>query len=346
MAQQQPERPDNSTETNSLLQAAADCASALLSDDDFERGVNRTLEILGKSAGADRLCTLEYIVDTHGLSLGQVIVRYEWLSPHANSQLHHPELNRVSCDTFAEEHDRLLSGKHWGGLINNFSEAFRIGQEKIEVKATYSIPVIVDGQYWGLLGLDFCRIARELSEAEIAVLKTAATCIGSAIQRERDRTAKESAERKALLEQQKAIELQERDRLLNLTASATQALLYDENLDNAIANALEIIGEGIATDWVCVMEHYDDPTRETLGYLQALYEWHSEYAVSQLQHPELQQVSYEGIEEWYEQFIRGEAAVGVIEEIPEPVRSGQREIRKRTSSPRTSQTAASCSYRS
>ena len=183
---------------------------------------------------------------------------------------------------------------------------------------------MVRGQYWGFIGLDFCRTAKELCEAQIAVLKTAATCIGSAIQRERNRCAREEAERKALLQQQKAIELQKRDRLLNLTANAAQALLHNENLDCAIANALEIIGEGIDTDRVAVMEHCENPT--SLGYLKMLYEWHSPSAVSQLQHPELQQVSYEGIEDWYEQLTKGEAVGGIVEELPEPVRSGQVEI--------------------
>ncbi|MGK7951220.1 MAG: GAF domain-containing protein [Xenococcaceae cyanobacterium] len=322
------DRPFNSIDsnTNNLLQAAADCASALLSDDDFERGVNRALKILGTSAGADRLCVHEYVADLTGQTLGYIVTKYEWNSPYAPSQLHNPQLSRISCEEFEEDYYRLKSGKHCGGLIKNYPEPFRSGQEKLGVKAVYAVPIMVRGQYWGILGLDFCRIARESSDAEIAVLKTAAACIGSAIQRERDRTAKESAQKKALLERQKAIELRERDRLLRLTASATQALLNNENLDSAIATSLEIIGEGIATDRVCVMEHYDDPIGTSLGYLQALYEWHSIHAVSQLQHPELQQVSYEGIEEWYESFKRGEAAGGVIEEIPEPVRSGQKAI--------------------
>ncbi|WP_019503587.1 GAF domain-containing protein [Pleurocapsa sp. PCC 7319] len=328
MAQQQSEHPDNLTKTNSLLQATADCTITLLSDDNFERGVNQALKILGTSFGADRLGIDEHIEDITGQTIGHVIVLpYEWLSDYAASQFSHPKMKIIPYDGIEELYEQLKVGQHWGGLIETFSEPFRSYQrDKLGVKSTYAIPITIDGEYWGLIGLDFCRTARELCEAEIAVLKTAAACIGSAIERERDRQTKEEAQRKALLEQQKAIELQERDRLLNLTASATQALLNNEDLDNAIANALEIIGEGIATDRVCVMEHYDNTTGETLGYLQALYEWHSDYAVSQLQHPELQQVNYEGIEEWYESFKRGEAAGGVIEEIPEPVRSGQKAI--------------------
>jgi len=47
---------------------------------------------------------------------------------------------------------------------------------------------MVDGKYWGR-GLDDCREAKR-SDAELAVVKTAA-CIGSAIQRDRIRRARE-----------------------------------------------------------------------------------------------------------------------------------------------------------
>ncbi|MBE9045327.1 GAF domain-containing protein [Pleurocapsales cyanobacterium LEGE 10410] len=341
MGQQQPDRPNNST-TDNLLQAAADCASTLLSDENFERGVNRALEILGKSADADRLAIAEQHDDLTSQTLGYVVVQYEWLSPNASSQLHHPELNRVSCDTFTEEHYQLLLGKHWGGLIESFPEAFRSGQEKIEVKATYSIPITVEGRYWGILGLDFCRLARELSEAEIAVLKTAATCIGSVIQRERDRQTKESAERNFLLErekaaQQKAVQLEEhnrvlekRDRILAATAEASNVLLTGADFDEAVNRALQIIGESIDTDRIAIVENFDNPSNLSYLYWKITYEWDSPDTISQMNHPEVAQGSYEGIEEWYEIFTKGQTISCQLEELPEPFRSKMAKIGLKT----------------
>ena len=308
---------------NSLLQAA-DCASALLSDEDFERSVNKALEILGTSVNADRLGIGEQHDDSTGKTLGHVIVRYQWLSFNTISQVSHPKLSRIDCEEFADDYHKLISGNHCEGLIETYSEPFRSGQE-LGVKATYAIPIIIKEQYWGFINLDFCQTARELSDEEVAVLKTAATCIGSAIQRERNRQTKEQAERTALLEQQKAEELQDRNRLLNITARAAQALLNNENLSIAIAQALQIVGEGIDTDRLAVMEHCEDSTGD-LGYLEMLFEWHSPDAVSQLHHQDLHQISYEGIEDWYEQFKRGEAMGGTIDKLPEAVRSGQLEI--------------------
>ena len=311
--------------TENLLQAVAECANALLGDNNLESGVNEAIEILGTSIDADRLGIGEHHSDSTGQTLGYMVALYEWLASETESQLHHPELSRLDCDKFAEVHFKFLSGEHIGGLIDTFSEPFCSEQKKLGVEATYAIPVIIKGQLWGFLNLDFCRTARELCEAEIAVLKTAATCIGSAIQRERTRRAKEAAERKALLQQQKAEELQKRDRLLNITAQAANALLNEVDLDRAIAEALRIVGEGIDTDRVCVMEHHEN-TDSSLGFIEMLFEWNSSYAVSQLQHPELHQISYEGIEDWYEQLRQGEAVGGSIEELPEAIRQGQLEL--------------------
>lgn len=282
---------------NSLLQAAAECATVLLSDEDFDRAVNQALEILATSLGLDRLGINEHHEDPTSQSLGYLVVcPYEWLSPYAISQFAHPEMNIIPYDGIEAEYDRLKRGEHWGGLIETFPEPFRSHQrDRLGVKSTYAIPIMVKGQYWGIIGLDFCQIARELTDGEIAVLKTAASCIGSAIQRERNRRAKEEAEKKALLDRQKARELQERDRLLNITANAARSLLKNENLETAIANALQIIGEGIDSDRVSVMEHFEDSTGESLGYLKMLFEWHSPDTVSQLNHPNLQEVGYQGI---------------------------------------------------
>ena len=324
---------NNPTENkiNNLLQAVTECTAVLLNDEDFNRGVSKALEILGTSIGADRVGIGEQHDDPTGETLGYITVdSYEWLSSGTVSQVSHSELSRIDSKEFGEDHFKLLSGNHVGGSIKNYPEPFRSGQQQLGVKAVYAIPIMVQRKYWGILGLDFCRTARELCEAEINLLKTAATCIGSAIQRERNRQAREQTERTALLERQKTEELQQRDRLLNITAQAVQALLNDENLKSAIDRALDIIGQGIDTDRVCVMEHRDDSSSNSLGVLKIIYEWISDYAVSQSQHPHLHTISYEGIENWYEQLSQGDAVGGDIDELPEAVREGQKELGVKT----------------
>ena len=148
------QQPSVDSKINLLLQATADCTSALLSDDDFERGVNRALEILGKSAGADRLGIDEHIKDPTGKTIGHLIVHpYEWLSSYAASQSAHPEMNIIPYDGIEKLYERLTAGQYCGGLIETFPEPFRSNQrEKLGVKATYAIPIMVEAKYWGIIG--------------------------------------------------------------------------------------------------------------------------------------------------------------------------------------------------
>ena len=308
-----------------ILKAVADLSGVLLSNEDLDRGVNEALEILGKSIAADRLNILKHQEDPTGKTLGCVVARYEWLCDNIDSQIEHRDLYRISYDGIEDCYNLFQAGKHWGGSIDTLPEPFRSGQLKLGVKATYAIPIMVKGNYWGVIGLDFCKKARQLEPSEIEVLKTAATCIGGAIQKDYVLAEREKIRCEASLAKQKATILQERDRILKLTTDAAQALLNNENLETAIFEALQIVGEGIETDRVAVMEHNDD-LGSSLGCLKMLYEWHSPDAISQLNHPNLDRISYQGIENWYEQLSRGNAMGGSVDELPEPISSGQKEI--------------------
>ena len=326
-----PNNPDKYNVCVDILKAIANFSSVLLIDENLDNGVNEALEILGTSIKADRLNLLEHYEDPAGKTLGYVAVKYEWISDGTKSQIDRPQLNCISYDGVENCYSLMVEGKHWGGLIDTMPETFKSGQLKLGVKATYAIPVIVKGKYWGVIALDFCQVARQLEDAEIETLKMAATCIGSAIERERIHQEQEEITHEALKAKQKAAILEEqigeasqRHRLLGITTCAAKALLNNQDLTRAIAEALQVIGEGIETDRVAIMKHYD--AVDTLGYLKMLYEWHSPEAVSQLHHPNLNQISYEGMEDWYREFSRGKAMGGIVENLPEPVRSGQREI--------------------
>ena len=312
--------------TYRLLETTNEIATVLLTNEDLDLGVESALKILGTSINADRLTVLQHHDDHRKEKIGCVICQYEWISAGTESQILHPKLHRIPYDGIENSYNLLIAGKHWGGLIDTMLEPFRSGQIELEVKATYGIPITIEGQYWGAIGLDFCRIARQLEDAEIAILKTTATCIGSAIARQQILREREQASRETALAKQRTSILKERDRILKITTDVAQVLLNDELLDRAIATALEIIGRGINSDRVAVMEHHRDPTGTSLGYVQMLYEWHSLNTVSQLHHPNSHRVGYEGIGDWYQQLIKGEAVGGVVKEFPEPMRSKQQEI--------------------
>ena len=192
------DRPLNSTNQYdvciNILKAIASLSSILLAEENLNYGVNRSLEILGKSIKADRLNLHKHYEDPTGKTLGYVAAQYEWISEGTESQIDHPHLNSISYHGIEEYYHLMLEGKPSGGSIDALPEPFRSGQLLLEVKTTYAIPILVKGEYWGVIALDFCHTPRLLTVAETEILKTAASCIGGAIEREHSRIAKEKAE--------------------------------------------------------------------------------------------------------------------------------------------------------
>jgi len=71
------------------------------------------------------------------------------------------------------------------GLLEAWDEPLRSTFAAAQVKSNCSVPIRLNGKWWGILCLDFCREAIQIGLAEVAVLRTIADCIGSAIQRDR-----------------------------------------------------------------------------------------------------------------------------------------------------------------
>jgi GAF domain-containing protein len=116
--------------------------------------------------------------------------------------------------------------------------------------------------------------------------------------------------------------LQTRERLLETSAIATNHLLTTKDFDQASNAALKLIGESLDTDRATVIEFFEHPSSR-LPHWRVLYEWDSPGTMSQISHPEMAQGTHEGMEDLYDQLSRGEAVVQLLNQLPEPFRSGE-----------------------
>ncbi len=180
------------------LETTAAVANELLSTLNVEASVNAALQMIGENLGCDRIVVLRYIPDPESLGIMNTI--YEWVAPGISSQLDHPELRNISNDGLERWFTQLMSG-HWvGGVVDSTAEdGFSLMMKSLHVKSTYNVPIFIDEEFWGVMALDHCQAAKCLSAAEIAIFKTAATCVGSAICRDHMRSEREKVERSALL---------------------------------------------------------------------------------------------------------------------------------------------------
>lgn len=167
-----------------ILEATANVATALLTVEDFDAAVNTALKIIGECLETDRVSIIENI-DRPFASFPDWKVLYEWNAPGIPCQLLHPNLVQGNYGEIPEWYHLLEQGQGVSGLVEETPESFRSGQIEIGVKSLHVIPIWVEGKFWGVVGIDDCRVAKHRSLSELAVLKIAAACIGNAIQHER-----------------------------------------------------------------------------------------------------------------------------------------------------------------
>lgn len=103
---------------------------------------------------------------------------------------------------------------------------------------------------------------------------------------------------------------------------AANILLSTQDLDDAIHSVLRLIGEGLETDRVTVIEIFEPPP-DTIPQWQVLYEWTSPGQPMQMSLPDWTYGSFEGIEDFYDQFLRGQPVSAFTDGMGEPFRSMQ-----------------------
>lgn len=122
---------------------------------------------------------------------------------------------------------------------------------------------------------------------------------------------------------------QNRDRLLEMTAIAANTLLTIEDFDHAIGAALQIVGAGLETDRVTVIEVLE-PSSGLLPRWQVLYEWTSPGTPAQMANPDWIQGSFDGIEDFYNQFCQGQPVSCATDAMTEPFCSVQVQLGVKT----------------
>ena len=264
-----------------LLEVTARATNVLLTLDNIDVAIDSALTILIEGTGCDRLVIKENVFDgSSSMPIRYLNTIQKCLDPEFEiicNNIEPAQADKLS-DVFKKY---FLEMDGFGGSLDNWDEPLRSWLATIKVQSSYAVPIRVKGQWWGLLCLDYCRAPIQIGPAEVAVLKTMADCIGSAIQRERLRHAelRTQWEREQIaLQKAKDLEtynrvLQGRDRLFEATAKAANVLLTLENFDQAVKTALQFIGEGIGCDYVVVLENMFKSPSPLPTSCDFIYEW-------------------------------------------------------------------------
>jgi signal transduction histidine kinase len=168
-----------------ILDAVAASAELLLKASDWKVIINQILEKLGGTINASHA----YLFETHPGPDGEPLlsIRHEWSAPsfasdldnslYHNMPVHEPGLERWHELVIMQNQPFVGDG------VKSSALEMEILNER-GIRAIIDMPIVVDEEWWGVIGFDDMSTDREWTNVEIDALKVAANVLSSAIQRQ------------------------------------------------------------------------------------------------------------------------------------------------------------------
>ncbi len=166
-----------------VLEAVASVSHKLVRSTQWQDVIDEVLEQLTKAIGMERARLFE-----NSFVNGEwfTSIRYEWVTPGLQPLIGIPLLQNFSYWSVYDGGlvDELIQNHIIKGHVRDFADqntqnALRL----LEVKSIILLPILAQGDWWGLLIFDTCTNEHVWSVAEEDALKTAAIIIGAAVQR-------------------------------------------------------------------------------------------------------------------------------------------------------------------
>lgn len=169
---------------DALLKGVADATKMLLTEINFEKGINNALEILGKSAIVDRVYLYINSYDEE-LNLHFMSLQYEWTSDKVESQLTEDLMKHLPYSRFnaLDFYENLSSGKSIRINTSQLSEKEKKSFIDSKIRSVIVCPIFIDSKFYGFIGFDSCIVERIWHKNEESILSAMAASIGASLKR-------------------------------------------------------------------------------------------------------------------------------------------------------------------
>jgi PAS domain S-box-containing protein len=142
-------------------------------------------ELVGHTLKTDRV----YFFENHDdPDTGEKLatMKVEWVNAGVSAELDNPQHYNMPHSLFEGHFDQLKRNMPYQAIVKHIKEDdFRINLESQQIKSILVIPVIVDGEFFGFIGVDDCHTERVWKEGEITYLRNIASSLSLAVTRHR-----------------------------------------------------------------------------------------------------------------------------------------------------------------
>jgi len=166
-----------------LLKAIAESTNELLSNRDITGAITHCLRSIGQATNVERVYLFknESISNDLPAAIKQAI---EWNSGFLDSHIGNQKFQNISDFEILELFASLVQKDPFVGVIKSLppskTKTYLEGQQILSILV---LPIFVDEEFWGFVGLDECKFEREWMDDEIALLMSFANSISGAISR-------------------------------------------------------------------------------------------------------------------------------------------------------------------
>ncbi|MFQ3636719.1 MAG: PAS domain S-box protein [Cyanobacteriota bacterium] len=167
-----------------LLQGVAQAANCLLTHEDLSMAISQAIAILGTTARVDRV----FIAENHPhVVTGAVAmsIRHEWVHEGTIPCMANWQNQLYATHGLARWYEQFKLGKSVGGIVREFPKAEQEVLAADGVRSSLMVPIFIEEEFWGFIGLDDCHAERQWSASEESSLRAIAASLGGAIKRQR-----------------------------------------------------------------------------------------------------------------------------------------------------------------
>lgn len=177
------------TRRDRILQAVRRAAELFLAATDWRTVIQEVLKDLGTATQANRAYVFQNHFHPDGSLTGCQV--FEWCGPGIHPQLDNPDLQHIDYQAagFQRWIDLFQQDAIVTGSVSSFPASEQAALVPQGILSLIAIPIRVDGQFWGFVGLDDCHANRVWSTADRDSLRAAVEMLGSAIARQHTQEA-------------------------------------------------------------------------------------------------------------------------------------------------------------
>jgi diguanylate cyclase (GGDEF)-like protein/PAS domain S-box-containing protein len=175
------------------MQLAARSTLSLLRNPSAGEAIPEVLARIGQGLDVDRAYLFEVHDDRDGHPLCSM--RFEWVHEGVSSEIDNPEMHDLPMEVLLPHWlPECRVGRSVGGNTSELPQPERGIMEAQAIQSVLVVPVLFNEKFWGFLGFDAVRSAREWTATEDSVLRIIGAALAAAIERQRiDEKLRQSA---------------------------------------------------------------------------------------------------------------------------------------------------------